>query len=158
MAELNLSETIALLDQTPNKVRGLTFNLERGSQTWKPSPEEFSILENVCHLCDIEAEGYTIRIQKILTEELPALPDLDGASLAMERQYNSRDLVVALEEFRIARTRSLELLQGINEEKLLRCGNLETVGVITLADLLARMLEHDRDHIEELEKLRMSLV
>jgi len=154
MTKIELTEAVAILNRTPNRVRELTSDLGRQSQIWKPPHEMFSILENVCHLRDIEAEGYAIRIRKILTEEFPALPDLDGARLAVERRYNSDNLESALAEFQRARANSLSMLDGIDEEALTRRGNLENVGPITLAELLKKMIEHDTGHIEELEQLR----
>jgi hypothetical protein len=62
-----------------------------------------SPLETICHLRDIEAEGYTTRINRILIETNPVLGDIDGGRLAVERNYNDQDPDLALHEFTIAR-------------------------------------------------------
>ncbi len=159
MLLLNLAKTIESLSQTPNKVREITDGIESNHQTWKPSQEQFSILENVCHLRDIETEAYIIRINRILTEELPLLLDVDGTRLAQERQYNSYNLNSALEEFRLARSSSIKSIEGLTPEMLeQRSGNLEYVGIISLRQLIEKMIEHDSDHLKELEKLRNELL
>ena len=40
------------------------------------------MLEHVCHLRDIEVEGYAPRLKRILSEDGPFLPDIDGRRLA----------------------------------------------------------------------------
>ncbi|MEO6324140.1 MAG: hypothetical protein ABIT01_14250 [Thermoanaerobaculia bacterium] len=41
---------------------------------------------------------------------------------------------------------------------LARAGELETVGPITLAQLLSRMADHDRGHVKEIETLVASML
>src|SRR5262245_27024541 len=125
MADQQISDAIEFLRQTLDQVKELTCALDRQQQIWKPPDERFSILENVCHLRDIETEGYAVRIQRILTEESPTLHDIDGARLAIERQYNTTDMETALNEFLTARISNLRILQNLSNEKLERGGNLE---------------------------------
>jgi DinB family protein len=149
---------LTTLGATPDRLFHITQGLDHQALTWKPSPEDWSILENVCHLRDIEAEGYNVRIEKLLTEEQPRLADVDGARLARERDYNSQDLMAALQRFRSARARSLQLLKGIRPAALEREGELEAVGRITLEGILLKMVEHDRGHIDEVAQLVDKLV
>ncbi|HEU4391991.1 MAG TPA: DinB family protein, partial [Blastocatellia bacterium] len=142
---------------TADVVSRLCSGLTRAQQTWKPSDSDFSVLENICHLRDVEAEGYAVRIERILIEKEPELADLDGSRLAAERNYNSADLAKALVEFGVARERSLSLLRGAAPASLERRGNLEGAGLIRLSELVTRIVEHDRSHIEELEKLKTEL-
>lgn len=144
---------LAVLRETPERIFRLTRDLDRRAETWKPPDDGFSILENVCHLRDIEAEGFSLRIERLLTENDPILPDPDGANLARERGYNSRRLDAELAAFREARHRSLGLLEGAAPAAWRRTGSLETVGRISLEDLVRRMAEHDRGHIEEIMRL-----
>ena len=47
----------------------------------KPEWAEFSIAANICHLRDIEAEGWNVRARRMAEEDDPFLPDVDGAKL-----------------------------------------------------------------------------
>lgn len=114
---------------------------------------EFSAVEHVCHLRDIEAEGYAVRIEQLLREDVPLLRDLDGEALARERRYIEQDPDEALRAFASARARSLELLRGADEEALAREGTFEKVGRVSLAKLVEMMREHDRGHLRDLETL-----
>ena len=42
----------------------------------------FSPVEHAWHLADLEREGYAVRIERLLNETAPALPDFDGARIA----------------------------------------------------------------------------
>src|SRR5258705_633753 len=140
----------AKLAGTPEETARLTRDLSAQSVTIKPSPEEFSVLESVCHLRDIEIEGYSTRIRGILSEDNPLLADIDGMRLAMEREYNQENLNEALQAFTNARQENVALLRSLNDDQLDRTGVLEGVGEVTLAKLILMMREHDEAHLDEL--------
>jgi acetylornithine deacetylase/succinyl-diaminopimelate desuccinylase-like protein len=114
---------------------------------------DFSVVENICHLRDIEAEGYAIRIERLLRDDDPLLRDLDGDQLARERRYHEQDLQQALRDFAAARARSVALLASADEAALAREGTFENVGRVSLAKLVAMMREHDAEHLRALELL-----
>lgn len=67
----DLQDLIDALIQTPATVALLVKDLSETDLRVRNSPEEFSAIENVCHLRDIEIDGYTERISKILRENKP---------------------------------------------------------------------------------------
>ena len=103
MTQTELQELVALLAETPEEVRRLTAGLSAEEARWRPAANEFSALEQACHLRDIEREGYAVRLRRLLAEDDAALPDLDGAELARERDYQSQNLSAAVEAFAQAR-------------------------------------------------------
>ena len=141
------------LAKTPDDVASLLLEISSEAVMIKASPEEFSVLENVCHLRDIEIEGYSTRIRRILNEEHPVLADIDGTRLAMERSYNEQNLNEALQAFANAREQNVALLRSTNEEQLSRSGVLEGVGKVTLGKLVMLMNEHDEGHLDELRMI-----
>jgi hypothetical protein len=147
------AELIKRLSQTPTEIANLLREFPGQSLTLKPSPDEFSFLQNVCHLRDLEMEGYSARITSILNETTPRLADFDGAKVALERDYNRQDVVAALAAFTRARGQNVALLRTVDEEQLKRTGELQGVGEITLDRLLEMMLEHDEGHLDDLQGL-----
>jgi hypothetical protein len=141
------------LEEMPARVRGLVEGLSEDERVRKPAPEEFSATENVCHLRDIEEEGYSVRIRRLINETEPHLADLDGARLARERDYNSQSMWEALQSFTRARSQNVVALRQLPPESLQRGGTFEGAGRITLCQLLFMMQEHDAGHITELERL-----
>jgi hypothetical protein len=145
------------LDESPGKLATLIEGLSFADLRLKSSEDEFSALENLCHLRDLEIEGYTRRIRRMLDENDPALADFDGARVAAESNYNGQSPDLALEAFQMARRENVRTLRSMTEQQLLRVGTLAGVGRITLRRLAEMMREHDEGHIEDLRALRQRL-
>lgn len=154
MTDEQFHKIVTSLKETPETVRQLLSGLPEKGLTSKPSSTEFSILEHVCHLRDIEKEGYAVRIKKLLTEIDPLLADIDGNKLAEERVYNQQDFRTALIEFTIARDNNVQVIEGLSLVQLSRRGIFENVGSVSLERLLLMMRDHDQDHLKELTDLR----
>src|SRR5438477_8399068 len=90
----------------PERVRALVEGLTDEQLSFKRD-DSFSLRENVLHLRDVDVDGYERRVAKMLEEEHPTLPDLDGARLAIERKYNEQPLGPALEAFASSRARTV---------------------------------------------------
>jgi hypothetical protein len=157
MTDQEFQELVEFLEETPEMVRQLTIDMSERNLRWKPSEREFSALEQVCHLRDLEREGYTVRIRNLLTKQQPSLPDFDGGRLAVERDYNSQDFETALQDFASARKENINVAGTLSSEELNLSGVLEGVGEITLGRLLMLMREHDQSHRKELRDLRERL-
>ncbi|HEV7397769.1 MAG TPA: DinB family protein [Pyrinomonadaceae bacterium] len=157
---MNFGEILNALQETPDLLLAAIDGLTEQNLRVKPKPDEFSVLENICHLRDLEVEAYTIRIDRILNEENPALLDFDGGKIASERDYHNEDVSVALSAFKAARSYNVTRLSGLDSSQLNRNAVLEGVGKITLSDLATMMLEHDTGHLQDLSientKLRTS--
>ena len=152
MVDDDIKELQTNLAQTPNELAQLVQSFPLTNLTIKPAPDEFSVLENICHLRDIEIEGYTVRIHRILNEDRPFLYDLDGTRLAIERDYNRQSVSEALLSFSQARRHNLAVLGEVAKSEFEREGELEGVGEITLRKLLETMWEHDGGHLDELRR------
>ena len=126
----------------PKRVAGLIDGVFDAQVTW-----------NVCHLRDIEAEGYAVRIEQLLREDDPLLRDLDGDRLGRERRYTEQDAGAAMRAFAEARARSVALLRDADASAFEREGTFENAGRITLAQLVSKMREHDAGHLRDIALL-----
>ncbi len=147
---------IQQLAKTPIELRALLQSIPPERAQLKPSLKEFSILENVCHLRDLELEGYIIRVERILEQDNPVLADFNGAKLAAERDYNNQELQSALSAFTNARAKTVALLRAASPEVMTRTGMLEGVGEISLGRLVEMMQQHDEEHLSEVTALCLS--
>lgn len=152
-----LRDALQFLAETPRIVEEAAAGLTPDDLRWRPSAKEWSVLENVCHLRDIESEGYRVRIRRLLEEEHPYLADLDGSRLAEERRYNTQDAPEGIAGFRRSREETLQALGRVAPEQWDRSGTFETTGTITLRDLVGMMREHDQAHRTDLARLREQL-
>lgn len=147
-----LAEAIALLEAMPAFLDAAIAGASPEELRRSPAPGEFSLLEQACHLRDLEREGYLVRVRRMLAEEQPALASFDGAAVAAERDYLSQDAQAVAREFAAARRESIALLAPLGAGQLAREGTFED-RAICLAGLLGMMVEHDRGHREEIEAL-----
>jgi hypothetical protein len=141
------------LEQTPERVRALIAGRSEEELSFKPSPDAFSLRENLLHLRDIDAEGYEVRIAGLLNERGPReFPDIDGAALARERNYNAQPAAPALEDFAASRARSIARLR--ESPDLERYGQVGT-RAISIESLLQDWARHDSEHLAEMTHLSL---
>jgi hypothetical protein len=146
-----LSETAgALRHFMPEFTEGA---LRRPPQVQASGVETFSAIGHVCHLRDIEIEGYQVRIRRLRSEENPVLPSLSGERLAIERQYDLEDRDRALAAFEAGRQESLVMLRSVEPPEWDRAGAFEGYGQISLLRLVEIMVEHDSGHLQALLQL-----
>ncbi len=122
--------------------------------SWEGVPSEpFTAIEQLCHVRDIEIEGYQVRIRRTLDETNPLLPSIDSETLARERGYANADASVVLAEFRAARARTLELIRALDETQLGRPAVFDGYGPVTLRGLVHYLCSHDQQHLAGLQWL-----
>ncbi|HEU4887573.1 MAG TPA: DinB family protein, partial [Thermoanaerobaculia bacterium] len=93
----------------------------------------FALIENAWHLADLEAEGYGVRLRRLLKETSPSLPDFQGDVIAADRDYLHLPLAPALERFEQARAGNMALIDAASDEDRGRSGEQEGVGTVTFA-------------------------
>jgi hypothetical protein len=154
---MKIAEVIDELGSMPLVLEDELKRLTDAELRWRPTEGHFSLLEQVCHLRDIEVEGYTRRLTLMLAEDYPTLHDLDGTALAKVRDYNAQAFLPALGAFQAARHGNLLRLERMHESDLLWRGHLEKVGEISVARLLEMWVAHDREHAQEIDALLEAL-
>jgi hypothetical protein len=150
-------ELLQFLEGTSARISEFIDGLSDSELRWRNTESEFSALENICHLRDLEQQGYATRITRMLEENDPALADFDGARVAAESNYNQEQPEFALQAFVLTRKQNVQKLRSLTEEQLRREGRLEGVGKITLKRLAEMMREHDEGHLEDLRVLRQRI-
>jgi hypothetical protein len=155
----SVDQLIERLSETPEALRRATAEFDAGALRRSPATaaegvETFSALGHLCHLRDIESDGYQVRIRRLRAERNPTLPSLSGERLAIERAYHLDDPGRALAAFEAARRQSIALLRSVaTEEWGSRSGEFEGYGAVTLLRLVEIMVEHDAGHLQALHGL-----
>jgi len=147
-------QLIETLQRMPALLHDTLQSLAPASRTWKPSPEAFSLVEHLCHLRDLEAEGYQVRIRRLVEEDLPTLDEIDGSAWAVERGYQQQSAEQALADFSRHRAQTLRLLAEHLPQHAERKGLFGGFGIITLARLAREIAAHDAAHRRELQQLQ----
>jgi hypothetical protein len=122
--------------------------------SWDGVPSEpFTAIEQICHVRDIEIEGYQVRFRRTLDESSPLLPSIDSETLAKERDYGREDAAQVFAQFRAARVKTLDLLGGLDEAQLERLAEFEGYGPVTMRGLIHYLCSHDQQHLAGLQWL-----
>ena len=122
--------------------------------SWEGVPSEpLTAIEQLCHVRDIEIEGYQVRFRRTLIENNPCLEAIDTDALARDRQYGSSNADAVLAEFSVTRSQTIALLNGLNAEQFERTAIFEGYGQVTLRSLVHYLCSHDLQHLAGLQWL-----
>jgi hypothetical protein len=122
--------------------------------SWDGVPSEpFTAIEQVCHVRDIEIEGYQVRFRRTLGEASPFLPSIDSEPIAKERNYGAADAAQVFASFRAARAETIALLRSLGPAELERRAEFEGYGPVTLRGLMHFLCSHDQQHLSGLQWL-----
>jgi hypothetical protein len=114
----------------------------------RPAEGEWSAVEVVCHLADLDAFNRTQRFNAILMEDNPALPTYEPDARMTEANYQALSATDALEFFKRERDLITALLEGLRPHELARTGVHPRFGERTLQQM-ADMRNHDRTHLDQ---------
>jgi DinB family protein len=131
----------------------LTRGVSEEQARWRPTPEEWSILEVVSHLADEEVEDFRLRVDLTLHRPGEAWPPIDPQAWAQERRYNARDLGQSVETFMSRRDRSLRWLTALERPDWTVTSEHPRLGPVSAGDLMVSWVGHDLIHIRQLNRL-----
>lgn len=144
-----------ILSETPAKLKSALAGLPKKLLLWTPAPGKWSILEIVCHLRDMERDAYQARYERVLAEENPQLPDINGEAYALEFDYRAQKLSAVLRDWARLRKENLRLLKKLKADQWQRIGSHETAGPLTIEALLRRQaVGNDLAHLAQIEAIK----
>jgi hypothetical protein len=151
--------SIESLRTLPETLRAFVATVPDDALDWRPSnwegipSEELTIRQQLCHLRDIEADGYLIRFQRVLAEQNPVLVSIDTYALVEPRNYDRTATAAAIDAFATARKKTLEILAAATPDDFARRGTFEGYGVVTFAGLIHYLASHDQQHLAGIQWL-----
>lgn len=155
MDQAERDRSLEIIRSTPDRLKAALAGVPRKLLTWRPAPGKWSIHDIVCHMRDAERDGYLYRYRRVLAEDNPTFPDVDGDKLALERQYGRMNLREAVWDWRAARKEVLALLKKIRPEQWQRIGTHESLGPMSLEIILKRQaLGNDEAHLGQIEHIK----
>lgn len=122
--------------------------------SWDGVPSEpFTAIEQICHVRDIEVEGYHVRLRRTLDESNPTLASIDSEALAKARSYATANASAVFESFREARARTVALVTSLTADQFNRTAVFEGYGPLSLRSLVHYLCSHDQQHLAGLQWL-----
>ena len=153
------SITISALEAFPQQLEAHYAAIPSEFKDWAPPSwdgvpsEPLTAIEQVCHVRDVEIDGYGIRFQRTLHESNPRLGSIDTEALAKERAYGTSNATLALAAFREARIKTVALIEGLKLEQFNRTAIFEGYGAVSLRSLVHYLCSHDQQHLAGLQWL-----
>jgi DinB superfamily len=150
---VELANTLQALRSFPSTLRTFLAEAPADSTDWRPDSwdgipsESLTIRQQVCHVRDIEIDGYAVRFARLLREQNPLLESIDTYALVESRRYDQTEIASALDAFELARAGTLRQLEGLDASQLSRRGAFEGYGPVTLKALVHYLCSHDQQHL-----------
>ena len=103
----------------------------------------------------MEREGYLERYTRILSEDEPRLPDLNGDALAITRAYRSQRTPEVVRDWVALRRQTLQLLRKAGRAQWARARVHAKAGRLTMEDLIRRhAVGNDEAHLGQIDAIK----
>lgn len=146
-------QLISQLETSQNELTAL-LSAVADHQDWQPGPAMWSFRYHAAHLATTEQEAYWERVSRIAAGEKPYLVWYANS----DRDFSQLDLLNSLREWAASRRQIIDFVRTLPEDKLTLTGTHQTFGPITVLDVLRGMLDHDREHLQELKPYVMQVL
>ncbi len=140
---------LSIMSSTPGVMRSLSSGLTKSAWAHEPAPNDWALIEVLCHLRDTEREVHQMQIKTLLEESQPFIPRPEVAVWANQRQYLNENGPAALDEFTTARISTLDQLKDLDKEMWSRNARHAIFGPTNFREVIGFMADHDRMHIQQ---------
>lgn len=153
MAQEIIEWVLTVLKTTPLRWTNLMGSLPAELLTRQPLPGEWSAVECLQHLIDVEEHVFRFRVQCLLDgkDRFPGFfPDEEGSKLD-----DNPDFAGLAAQFARMRQESFPVLSLITPDDLSREAVHGELGLVTLENLLNEWAAHDLNHLVQAERALM---
>jgi uncharacterized damage-inducible protein DinB len=144
MDEAQFKAHVDALAAFPEELKRQLASLTDAALRFRPSPDEWSIVEIVGHMTEVDAI-WPGRVRQMLSTDNPQLQSVNN-DVVRQRDYQNKQLGSLLITLAERRAEFVELLRMLRPAQLTRPGLHPTRGPITVADAPAALADHDRGH------------
>jgi uncharacterized damage-inducible protein DinB len=137
------------LRAVPADFRAAIVALDDASLHRRPAAGEWSAIETLGHIID-KMEAWSVRAERIASEERPLLPDYDQDVYVRERGYQERPLQELLDKLTRASNHFADVVERLPADALDREGVHEVTGPITLRQCILGPLDSLPGHMAQL--------
>ncbi len=144
-----LADIERMLTATPAMVWAELQGMPDALRRWRPAPGEWCALEVLGHLAETDMRAFLNRV--ILIREAPGsvFERWDPDAVAAARHDHEKDAQSLLDEFARVRALGVSVIRELQPRDLALAGVHPDVGDVTVANLLAEWVAHDRAHLAQ---------
>ncbi len=145
---------LAQLTTNASAIEQMVAGLDNETARWKPTENDWSVLEVMNHLADEEREDFRIRFQFIISGASGEPQPNDPIRKVTERRYNERDLQASVADYLNERKQSLEWLRGLQDIPFDNKYSSPQGWSVSAGDMLVSWVAHDVLHMRQLTELK----
>ena len=150
---LGNDDVLTVLSQTPQALQELLKNVPEQVLRQRPTPEKWSVLEQVVHLSDVEiVVGFRVRFVLGAEDGAPIVA-FDQDRWQQSFRYNERELAPTLDAFRAARENNLRLYRSLTAAQWEKYGMHSERGKETVRAIVNLQGGHDRNHLKQMQEI-----
>jgi hypothetical protein len=151
---MNHGFVIEELSHNAMAFRALLAHTPAAQVKWRPSPDKWSILEVVNHLCDEEKEDFGFRVRSVLENPEKTWPAIAPQEWVTERGYARRNYDESVARFIEGRAESVAWLKGLIAPNWKSTYHHPQAGPMSAEMILANWLAHDYLHMRQIVVLK----
>ncbi len=140
---------MAVLVSSPAVLHGLVSGLTPERLRHEPTPEDWALIEIICHLRDTEREVHHAQIDVLRQEANPFVPRPDASVWAKQRNYLDENGLQAIAAFTHARLETLRRLESLEPKAWDRPARHAIFGPTNVEEVVGFIADHDRLHIQQ---------
>jgi DinB family protein len=154
MTEAEFRKHLDAAEKSPKEIAAAVSGLPEKVLRYKPSPEEWCVLEILGHLADVEMV-YGYRLRQMLADTKPVIAPLDQNSWTRNLNYLNSPASELIAFYGLGRHHNLRLLRSLKASDLSKAAfHPEMQREVTVADLVERMGAHGAGHLQQIERLK----
>ena len=150
-----IEQARSILITTPGRFLAMAESLPIHLLAYQPKPGEWSALECLMHLLEVEEKVFHVRIQAFLdgAAEFPAFdPNSVDEDEALTADVSP---AVLAKKYAAAREANLKLLSKITPADLSKVSRHSKLGQVTLGEMINHWAGHDLNHLVQAERALM---
>jgi hypothetical protein len=152
LANAQGQDPIKVQSATNKKLTRLIKGIPTAKLRKRPAPDKWSVAEILAHLADVEIViGW--RIRSILGAPGTAVQAYDQNAWVIAGHYEKRDPRQSIELHRVLREANLALLKSLTPEQWKHYGQHAERGQESIELIALMVAGHDRNHIEQIERI-----
>jgi hypothetical protein len=154
MTEAELKKHVEAAEKSPREIAAAVTGLSAGALRYKAAPDQWSILEILGHLADIEIV-YAHRLRQMLADEKPVIAPMDQNAWARNLGYLETPAPELVAAYGLNRHHNLRLLRRLKLEDLAKSAfHPQYQKDVTVAEIVEKMSSHGANHLEQIERLK----
>jgi hypothetical protein len=145
---------LEILATTLQKLKLEVSPLSRREILTPPAANKWSVQEVLAHLADVEEFGMRARVAAMIEQDKPTLPPFDQEARVAELKYDTIDPMESLASLTRQRRANVKWLRKLRPAQWKRRGRHQTVGEISVEELVTEWAFHDLGHLKQILEIK----